>query len=118
MSGDDRSFKMGGNARISNSQIALGDNVEQVQNTGGERGADGVHLAIARVAELLDRHADELADVRRARRDLDDIRDEVEDPDPDRDRMRDALDRLGSRVAAVVVVTEAVRELSAVLMGG
>jgi Family of unknown function (DUF5955) len=117
MTGDDHRVQIGGNARISGSQIASGQNVSQTQNLGGAPESPPVQQAIARVAELLDRHSGELPDAHRARRDLDDIRQETAEADPDRDRVTDALNRLGARVAGIAVIAEAVRELTGLLIG-
>lgn len=113
MMAEDRRIQIGGSASVSGSQIASGDNVTQTQHLGGE--PSPLDQAIARVAELLDRHAAELPEAGRARRDLGDIQDEAAEEDPDRDRMADALGRLGGRVGGIAVLAQAVRELAAQL---
>ncbi|WP_433142304.1 DUF5955 family protein [Actinomadura nitritigenes] len=114
----DRGISIGGHANVSG-QIATGDNVTQNQQVvGGGAGAD-VAEALARVERLLDRHAAELPEAARARRDLADVREEAEDGDPDAERMGGALARLGRRVAGVAALAEAVRALAAAVgLGG
>lgn len=117
MTGDDHRVQIGGNARVSGSQIASGQNVEQTQHFDGVQDGSPVEQAIDRVAELLERHSAELPDAHRAHRDLDDIRQEVSENDPDPDRIAHALDRLAARVAGIAAIAAAVRELASLLTG-
>mgnify|MGYP001158988672 CR=1 FL=1 len=118
MSGDDYRIQIGGEASIVGSQIASGRNVHQIRND-AERSDDvsKIEQAIDRVAELLERHRDQIPESHRARRDLEDIRQEVAEAEPDRDRISHALQRLGARVTAVAVVAQAVADLSALVTG-
>jgi hypothetical protein len=67
--------------------------------------------ALDRLERLLGRHASSLAEPLKARRDLADIREEAGQCDRDDGRLSDALRRLASRVTAVGVLAEAVRQL-------
>ncbi|GAA2086213.1 hypothetical protein GCM10009780_26620 [Actinomadura alba] len=67
--------------------------------------------ALDRLERLLGRHAGSLAEPVKARRDLADIREEAGQRDRDDGRLADALRRLASRVTAVGVLAEAVRQL-------
>jgi hypothetical protein len=69
--------------------------------------------ALDRLERLLGRHERSLAEPVKARRDLADIREEAGQPDRDDGRLADALRRLASRVTAVGVLAEAVRQLRA-----
>jgi len=109
----DRGVHISGNANVSG-QIATGDNVTQNQQVNAAPSADAA-AALERVAQLLERHAGELDEPQRARRDLADVREEVEEGDPDPERMEGALQRLGRRVSGVAVLAEAVHQLGAAL---
>ncbi|WP_119726973.1 DUF5955 family protein [Thermomonospora amylolytica] len=117
MAGEDHRVQIGGNANISGSQIASGRNVHQTQHV--EQGGDvsAVEQAIARIAELLERHRAEIDEPHRARRDLEDIQEEVAEAEPDRERVAHALQRLGTRVAGIAVLAQAVADLAALLPG-
>jgi hypothetical protein len=67
--------------------------------------------ALDRLERLLDRHESSLVEPVKARRDLADIREEAGQRDRDDGRLADALRRLASRVTAVGVLAEAVRQL-------
>jgi acyl transferase domain-containing protein len=114
----DRGVSIGGNARVSG-QIATGDSVTQNQQInaapGGAADAATVAAALERLARLLEQHAQELDEPQRARRDLADVREEIEEDDPDSERMEGALQRLGRRVGGVAVLAEAVHQLGAAL---
>ncbi|GAA2156276.1 DUF5955 family protein [Actinomadura napierensis] len=113
----DRGISIGGHANVSG-QVATGDNVTQNQQIAGAAGSD-VTEALARVEALLERHAAELPEAARARRDLADVHEEAQEDDPDPERMGGALARLGRRVAGVAALAEAVRALAAAVgMGG
>ncbi|MFI6514762.1 DUF5955 family protein [Spirillospora sp. NPDC050679] len=106
----DRGISIGGNASVSG-QVATGDNVTQTQHQGGAA-ESGALTGLARVERLLDEHADRVPEAGRARRDLADIREELEGDDPDPERMEGALGRLARRVAGVAVLAEAVQNLA------
>jgi hypothetical protein len=69
--------------------------------------------ALGRLERLVTRYESSLAEPGKARRDLADIREEAGHCDRDDGRLADALRRLASRVTAVGVLAEAVRELGA-----
>ncbi|MFI0350631.1 hypothetical protein [Actinomadura sp. 9N407] len=110
--GGERSVNIGGNASVSG-QISTGDDTVQIQRT--EAPVSAAAESLDRVERLLERHAAEIAEVDKARRDLADIRREIEESDPDSERIGGALDRLGRRVAGVAVLTEAVGQLTTTL---
>ncbi|TDD74566.1 hypothetical protein E1293_29375 [Actinomadura darangshiensis] len=109
----DRGITIGGGASVSG-QVATGDHVTQNQQVNAGPAAE----ALARVERLLERHAADLAEPGRARRDLADLREEAESADADPERMRGALERLGRRVGGVAVLAEAVRSLAGALGAG
>ncbi|MGI5166815.1 DUF5955 family protein [Spirillospora sp. CA-253888] len=106
--GGERGIHIGGNV---SGQVASGDHVTQIQQRGGAA-EPGPLAALARVERLLDEHAGGVPEAGRARRDLADVREELEGGDPDPERVEGALGRLARRVAAVAVLTEAVRDLT------
>ncbi|XRQ10883.1 hypothetical protein ACN3XK_08295 [Actinomadura welshii] len=105
-----RGVSIGGNANVSG-QIATGDNVTQNQQINAAPPA-AVAEALAHVERLLEAHAAGLDEPGRARRDLADVREEVESGDADPERVEGALARLGRRVAGVSVLAEAVQRLA------
>ncbi|MFS2294791.1 MAG: DUF5955 family protein [Actinomadura sp.] len=109
----DRGISIGGNANVSG-QIATGDNVTQNQQINAGPAGEAAET-LARVERLLDAHAADLDEPDRARRDLADIREEVESGDADPERVEGALARLGRRVSDVAALTEAVQRLTTVL---
>ncbi|WP_067475521.1 hypothetical protein [Actinomadura hibisca] len=108
--GGERGITIGGNANVSG-QVASGDNVTQTQHQGGAAGSAAL-AELTRVERLLDEHADQIPEVGRARRDLADVREELEGDDADTERVEGALGRLGRRVAGVTVLVEAVKNLA------
>ncbi|WP_433332736.1 DUF5955 family protein [Spirillospora sp. CA-294931] len=112
----DRGVNIGGSASVSG-QISTGDDSVQIQGRAEAPSArpTEVEQALARVAALLDEHAADLTEPERARRDLADVQEEAAQDDPDPERMEGALGRLARRVAPVVVLTEAVQQLTGLL---
>jgi hypothetical protein len=109
----ERGISIGGNANVSG-QIATGDNVVQMQQTGAADGSPAA-AALLHLERLLDQYAAEVDELEKARRDLADIRSELEEADTDDERVSGALERLGRRVAGVAALTEAVQGLTATL---
>ncbi|TDC75177.1 DUF5955 family protein [Actinomadura sp. 7K507] len=105
-----RGISIGGNASVSG-QIATGDNVTQNQQINAAPSPE-LGEALAAVERLLEAHTADLDEPGRARRDLADIREEVESGDADTERVEGALARLGRRVAGVSVLAEAVQRLA------
>ncbi|WP_395110646.1 DUF5955 family protein [Actinomadura sp. SCN-SB] len=105
----DRGIVIGGHAHVSG-QVAAGAEVTQNQQINTTAPTEAA-AALDRVRRLLDEHAAQVPEANRARRDLDDIRRELEEEDTDEERVTGALERLGRRVAGVAVLAEAVRQL-------
>jgi hypothetical protein len=110
---DDHSVHIGGNATVSG-QVASGDKVTQTQHV--TYADPQLNDALDRLEQLLDRHAADLAEPDKARRDLADVRAEVAEPEPDKDRISDSVKRLTARVASVGALAEAVRQIAEKLL--
>lgn len=117
MPGEDHHIQISDDATVIGSQIASGREVRQIQRIKWGGDASELEQALNRVAELLERHRDQIPESHRARRDLEDIRQEVTEAEPDRERVSHALQRLSVRVAGVTVLAQAVADLAALLTG-
>ncbi|MEU8321882.1 hypothetical protein AB0C33_26320 [Nonomuraea sp. NPDC048881] len=81
-----------------------------VNNLGGSAPGEAARL-LDRLERLLAEHEAEVTEPARARRDVADVRQEIEQADPDRSRVLDALKRLSARAAEVSVIVEVVGQI-------
>jgi chromosome segregation ATPase len=89
--------------------VAGGTGAQAVQYGAGVPGRSAdLRAELAQLRELIRASADELDEVEGALRDVDDVEAEATREQPDRRRLRDAIGRLGERVAKVAAVATAV----------
>ncbi|MEV4178605.1 hypothetical protein [Nonomuraea sp. NPDC049709] len=81
-----------------------------VHNTGPAAGVEAGRLLDV-LERLLTEHEAALTEPARARRDVGDVRRELEEAEPDRSRILDALKRLSVRAAEVSVIVEVVSQI-------
>ncbi|SEF77026.1 hypothetical protein SAMN05444920_101600 [Nonomuraea solani] len=91
--------------------IAMGPGARATVNNVGARGEAGPLLD--RLERLLGEHAADLPEAAQAGRDVEDVRRELEQAEPDRSRILDALKRLSVRAAEVSVIVEVVSQIRA-----
>jgi Family of unknown function (DUF5955) len=72
---------------------------------------DGVLAALVTLRELVERHAAEIPEVARVRKDMDTIETETTDPQRDTVAMRDTIQRIVRRVGMVGTVLAAANDL-------
>jgi hypothetical protein len=108
--GDSRNDSVSFSGSTFHGPVSAGANSQAIQYQSGVPGTSGDDLRtrLAAVRELIKERADELADADGALRDVDDVEAEVRRGEPDVPRLRDALSRLGRRVATVATVATAV----------
>ncbi|GII89191.1 hypothetical protein Ssi03_71810 [Sphaerisporangium siamense] len=107
--GDEYRVEVSGRA---DGPIALGPHARATVNNVGApvTPADAAEL-LDLLERLIDAHAGEIRDPDKASRDLADVRGELEEASPDRDRVLDALRRLAARAAEVTVIVEVVSKV-------
>lgn len=92
--------------------IAMGANARAtVNNLGSPADQDRLTDLLDRLERLLGEHEADVAEPAQARRDAADIRQELEQAEPDRSRILDALKRLSVRAAEVSVIVEVVSQI-------
>ena len=104
---------IGGNAQGNVASASHNSTVSQRYSANAAPGDDGLAARLDQLTELIRANQAAIEDWEYALDDLDDIRAIVGQARPDRSRLRDALARLGSRVAAAVPVASAVADLAA-----
>jgi hypothetical protein len=99
--------------------VASGDRAQAIQygSAGTPAEHDELRRELAALRELLDRYAAEVDGADKARRDADDIEQEICQAEPDRDRVTDALNRLAKRVSAVGALAVAVNKIREIVFG-
>ncbi|MFG1943832.1 hypothetical protein [Nonomuraea sp. NPDC048826] len=88
--------------------VAVGHRAKAVAHTPG---SPELRALLDRLAGLVDEHEAHVAEPGRARRDVADVRDELAEPEPDRDRVLDALRRLSRRAAEVTAITDMITRI-------
>ncbi|MEV0380350.1 DUF5955 family protein [Nonomuraea sp. NPDC050643] len=116
---EERKDAMGYRLNVSGGEIsgaiAMGPNSSAtVHNTGTPAGGEAARL-LDRLERLLAEHAANLPEAVQAGRDVTDLRQELEQAQPDRSRMLDALKRLSVRAAEVSVIVEVVTQIRELL---
>jgi hypothetical protein len=95
--------------------IAMGAHARATVNNAGPAASGELKQLLERLERLLGEHEAELAEPARARRDAADVRQELEEAEPDRSRVLDALKRLSVRAAEVSVIVEVVSQIRELL---
>ncbi|WP_049565902.1 hypothetical protein [Nonomuraea sp. SBT364] len=93
-----------------NGPIAMGPNARATVH---HAGAGEAGRLLDRLVRLLAEHEPSLAEPARARRDAADVRQELQEAEPDRGRVLDALKRLSVRAAEVTAIVEVVAQIQA-----
>ncbi|BCJ48830.1 hypothetical protein Asp14428_03050 [Actinoplanes sp. NBRC 14428] len=103
-------LKIGGNSYGPNA-VGRGARATQHHVAIGTPADDPLTGALARLRSLVAEHRDRIPEAARVERDIDAVEEEAAGPDPDPDRLRDALRRIGLRVAAAAPVVSAVNDV-------
>ncbi|GAA4069604.1 hypothetical protein GCM10022248_42430 [Nonomuraea soli] len=91
--------------------VAVGPHaVASVTTIGSAQGTELAAL-LDRLEQLLTEHAEQVDEPERARRDAQDVRQELAEADPDRSRILDALRRLSVRAGEVTTIVEVVNQI-------
>ncbi|MFG1710289.1 hypothetical protein ACFLIM_44685 [Nonomuraea sp. M3C6] len=93
--------------------IAMGAHARATVNNVGAPAAGELGALLDRLERLLGEHETALTEPAQARRDVVDVRRELEEAEPDRSRILDALKRLSVRAAEVSVIVEVVSQIRA-----
>jgi Family of unknown function (DUF5955) len=91
--------------------VGRGARAHQEHVTIGRVGDNRLSGALGNLRGLLEKHRAEIPEASRVDKDVDAVEQEINDPDPDPDRLRDTLRRIAGRVATVAPVLGAVNDL-------
>ncbi|MEV5324716.1 hypothetical protein WBK31_25005 [Nonomuraea sp. N2-4H] len=113
MSGDEYRVHISG-GEVSG-PIAMGPHARATvhRHPPAQAGADELVRLVERLERLLAEHEGEVREPAQARRDAADVRRELEEAEPDRSRIVDALKRLSARAAEVSVIVEVISQIRA-----
>ncbi len=91
--------------------VGRGARARQENVTIGRTGGDRLSVALGTLRDLIDEHRHDIPEVARLEKDLDAVEQDVRDPDPDPERLRDSLKRIAARAVMVPPVLSAVNDL-------
>ena len=103
-------LNIGGNSYGPNA-VGRGARARQENVVIGKSDDDPLAGALNALRALIEQHRDQIPEVARVEKDVDDIDREARGKDPDKERLRDTLKRIAGRVVMVAPVLSAVNDV-------